>query len=175
MTSYSQYDILYTVDEERKTQKQNVAVNTLNTRKEKNMAEKTIGKYFTTREFLSAVINGELDKVSTNGQTIVAKAEELLAAIDKRLAANKEKPKKPTAHVDNSVEKTKIAEYLATLGDKPAIAKDISLGVDMTVQKTTAVIRQMVEDGTVERIDAGRNKPLEYKLHDGIEKEEKGE
>lgn len=44
------------------------------------------------------------------------------------------------------------------------IAKDIAGEMDCTIQKTSSVIRQMVEAGMVERIDNGRNKPLEYKL-----------
>lgn len=119
-------------------------------------------KAMTTREFLSAILDDNMGFVSSNGQTVLEKATEMRDAIDKRNAAAKEKPRAAKSKVDNSEEKALILEHLETLGES-AVAKDIAEALDMTTQKATAVIRQMVAEGTVERIEISRSKPLQYR------------
>jgi cell fate (sporulation/competence/biofilm development) regulator YmcA (YheA/YmcA/DUF963 family) len=128
-----------------------------------NVKEKKIG--MTTREFINGFLSGKSKEDTLNGMTYEQKAEELLAAMDKRNAAKKEatagKPSKTA--IENEPIKKAIEEYLENC-DTSVLAKDIATAIEQSVNKTSAVVRQMVADGSVERIDLGRNKPLEYRL-----------
>lgn len=126
------------------------------------MATKEIkAKDMTTREMLEAIINGKMDTKSSNGQTVTEKAQAMLDSIDKRNAANKEKDRPSKPKVDNTEAKAVILAFLAEQ-EKPLVAKAIADGVEMTVQKTSAVLRQLVADEAIERIEISRSKPLEY-------------
>lgn len=117
-------------------------------------------KAMTTREFYNAVRDGDLDYVSSNGQTMISKANELLISLDKKneSAKRKAKPK-----VDNSAEKALIAEFLST-SDESVPAKEIALATGLTTQKVSAVLKAMVAEETVQRIELSRSKPLEYRM-----------
>ena len=121
-------------------------------------------KTMTTREFLEAFIRGDYE-YTVNDMTMVDKAHALLDAMDARNAAKKEKDSsKPSkSFEENAPLREKVKEILAK-NSGSMVAKDIAIEMECTIQKTSSVIRQMVEAGMVERIDNGRNKPLEYKL-----------
>lgn len=119
----------------------------------------------TTRDFLNAFIRGDYE-YSFDGVTMLEKAHALLDAMDARNAAKKEKKdsSKPSkSFEENAPLREKVKEILAKSGTS-MVARDIAGEMDCTIQKASSVIRQMVETGMVERIDNGRNKPLEYKL-----------
>ena len=127
------------------------------------MATKEIkAKDMTTREMLLAIVGGKFEAASSSGQTVQERAQAMLDAIDKRNAANKEKPKKSAPKVDNTEIKNIILEFLSDK-EESLTAKVISEGTEVEVHKATAVLRQMIEDGTIERVDLGRSKPLEYR------------
>lgn len=122
-------------------------------------------KTMTTREFLEAFIRGDYG-YTVDDMTMVDKAHALLDAMDARNKAKKEKKdsSKPSkSFEENTPLREKVKEILAESSGS-MVAKDIAGKMDCTIQKTSSVIRQMVEAGMVERIDNGRNKPLEYKL-----------
>lgn len=125
--------------------------------------EKKIG--MTTREFINGFLSGKGKDDTLNGMTYGQKAEELLTAMDKRNEAKKattsSKPSK--TYEENAPIRAAITAYLSTQ-DESVVAKDVATAIDQSVSKTSAVIRQMVADGSVERLDLGRNKPLEYRL-----------
>lgn len=125
--------------------------------------EKKIG--MTTREFINGFLSGKTKEDTLNGMTYGQKAEELLAAMDKRNAAKaataNSKPSK--SYAENAPIREAITAFLSTQNES-VVAKDVATAIDQTVNKTSAVIRQMVADGSVERLDLGRNKPLEYRL-----------
>jgi hypothetical protein len=125
--------------------------------------EKKIG--MTTREFINGFLSGKGKDDTLNGMTYGQKAEELLMAMDKRNEAKKEtaKDKPSKTYAENAPIRAAITAYLSTM-DESVVAKTIAENIDQTVNKTSAVIRQMVADGSVERLDLGRNKPLEYRL-----------
>lgn len=125
--------------------------------------EKKIG--MTTREFINGFLSGKTKEDTLNGMTYGQKAEELLAAMDKRNAAKQGKASsKPSkTYTENAPIREAITAFLSTQ-DKSVVAKEVATAIDQTVNKTSAVIRQMVADGSVERLDFGRNKPLEYRL-----------
>lgn len=119
----------------------------------------------TTREFLESVLAGKPLDFAVNGVTVKEKAEALIAALDKKNAARKDAPKKPSkSFEENAPVREAIAEYLSARNGESDIVKNIAAAVGFSAPKTTAVIRQMVSAGTVERIDNGRNKPLEYRM-----------
>lgn len=122
-------------------------------------------KSMTTRDFLNAIIRGDYE-YTVDGMGIVDKAHALLDSMDARNAAKKEKKdsSKPSkSFEENAPLREKVKEILAK-NSGSMVAKDIAGEMDCTIQKTSSVIRQMVDAGMVERIDIGRNKPLEYKL-----------
>lgn len=121
-------------------------------------------KDFTQREFLEAIIAGQLDKKAETGQTIQEKALDMLTKIDARNVANKGKKRKST--VDNTEEKISILNFLQKF-DESVLAKEIAEHTGLTVQKVAAVLKQLVAEGKVERLDLGRNKPLEYRAMAG--------
>ena len=119
----------------------------------------------TTREFLESVLAGKSLDFAVNGVTVKEKAEALIAALDKKNAARKDTPKKPSkSFEENAPIREAIAEYLRGRNGESDIVKNIAAAVGFTAPKTTAAIRQMVAVGAVERIDNGRNKPLEYRI-----------
>ena len=125
--------------------------------------EKKIG--MTTREFISGFLSGKTKEDTLNGMPYGQKADELLAAMEKRNEAKKatasSKPSK--TYTENAPIREAITAFLSTQ-DESVVAKDVATAIEQTVNKTSAVIRQMVADGSVERLDFGRNKPLEYRL-----------
>ena len=127
--------------------------------------EKKVKVGMTTREFILGFLEGKNPSEVLNGITYKQKGEELLASMDAKNAAKKEKAKngEPSkAYKENAPIREAIKSYLAEQTES-VVAKDIAEAIGQTIQKTTAVIRQMVEDKTVERLDLGRNKPLEYR------------
>lgn len=130
------------------------------------MADKKVKVGMTTREFINGFLSGKSKDDVLNGMTYEQKANELLAAMDSRNAVKKEKAKtgEPSkTYIENAPLREAVASFLVTK-TKSVVAKEISEAIGQGINKTNAVIRQMVEDGTVERIDLGRNKPLEYKI-----------
>lgn len=129
------------------------------------MANKENKIGMTTREFLNGFLSGKTKEDTYNGMTYEQKAEELLAAMDKRNEAKKattsSKPSK--AYAENAPLRENIVAYLQGF-EESVPAKAIAEAVDLNPNKASSVLRQMVADGTVERIDLGRNKPLEYRL-----------
>lgn len=124
----------------------------------------------TTREFLEAIIAGKDNTTSINGLSIKEKAEQLITAMDKKNEKRKDSPKKPSkSYEENAPIRAAIVDFFNERkenGDEASeIVKNIASAIGCTVPKTNAAIRQMVEhDKTLERIDLGRNKPLQYRL-----------
>ena len=85
----------------------------------------------TKREFLNAVIALN-DEVTTE----FAKAE--IEKMDARNASRKDKPSKKS--VENEPSKARIAEVLT---DTPQTASEIASKVEISVQKASALLRQM--------------------------------
>lgn len=125
--------------------------------------EKKIG--MTTREFINGFLSGKGVNDTCNGMTYGDKANELLAAMDNRNAAKaasaKSKPSK--TYEENAPLREAVRAFLAEQTES-VTGKAIANAIEQSVPKTTAVVRQMVESGVVERLDLGRNKPLEYRL-----------
>lgn len=86
----------------------------------------------TNREMFTAIVNGELT------DEVIAKATEEIAKLDARNAARKEKPSKKS--LENEPIKAKIAEVLT---DEPKTASEIASEVEISVQKASALLRQM--------------------------------
>lgn len=115
----------------------------------------------TEKQFLEMVINGDL----TNEETVLdlrAKATEMLEALEK--ATEQARARRAAASAEKNVkEKMAIIDYLEEQTEN-SLAKEIAEAIEVSTQKASAVLRQMVSEGVVERIEADRNSPLEYKL-----------
>lgn len=93
----------------------------------------------TNREFLNAVIASAISDEMTE------KAKALIASMDRKNEARKDKPSK-TAIANEPVKKA-IVEYLTANGTK--VASEVGEGVAITTQKASALCRQLVEDGVL--------------------------
>ena len=116
-------------------------------------------KKMTTRDFLKAVLSNEITP------EVLEKAQEMMVKLDEANAKRKDAPKKPSkASIENAPIADAIEAYLVALGpNTPALAKDIAAAVGQTVQKASAVLKAMVEDGrAVRTVPDNRNKPIEY-------------
>ena len=116
-------------------------------------------KKMTNREFFMAVQAGAMT------EEVQAKAGELLMKLDEANAKRKEAPKKPTKA---SLENAPIVEAILEFFDKSVanvfVAKDIASAIGQSVQKTSAVLTLMANDGKVLKlVPDNRNKPIEYK------------
>ena len=116
-------------------------------------------KKMTNREFFMAVQAGAVT------EEVQAKAGELLMKLDEANAKRKEAPKKPTKA---SLENAPIVESILEFFDKSVanvfVAKDIAAAIGQSVQKTSAVLTLMANDGKViKMVPDNRNKPIEYK------------
>lgn len=115
----------------------------------------------TEKQFLEMVINGDL----TNEETVLAlkeKATDLLEALEK--ATEQARARRAAASAEKNVEeKMAIIDYLEEQTEN-SLAREVAEAIGVSTQKANAVLRQMVAEGVVERIETDRNSPLEYKL-----------
>ena len=108
----------------------------------------------TRKEFLTAIINGELN------EEIIETAQGILNKMEETALKNKDKPTK--SYLENAPLREKVLEFLQTKNE--STAKEVAELLDVKPSKATSVLRQMVNDESIERIDVGRNKPLVYKI-----------
>lgn len=93
----------------------------------------------TNREFLTVVANAEVSA------EVKEFALESLAKMDARNAKRSSKPSK-TAIANEPVKKA-IVEFLGE--HKNALASEVGAGLEITTQKASALLRQLVADGLV--------------------------
>lgn len=92
----------------------------------------------TTRELLNSVINANLSDEATE------KAQALLAQLDKRNEKRASTPSK-TAIANEPIK----AQILDLLNTTPKTAAEIGQTLEITPQKASALLRQLVESGVV--------------------------
>ena len=95
----------------------------------------------TNREFYQAIANGEMN------EELKAFALEGIAKLDHRNELRNAKPSK--ASVENEPIKARITEILTT-SSRPMLASEIATEVEISTQKASALLRQLVEKGTLE-------------------------
>ena len=86
----------------------------------------------TNREFFNAVISNEIT------EEVIAHATSSLEKLDARNAARKDKPSKKS--LENEPIKARISEVLT---DEPKTASEIASKLELSVQKVSALLRQM--------------------------------
>lgn len=91
----------------------------------------------TNREFYNAILSADVN------DELKAFAEEAIAKMDARNEKRSSKPSKTA--IANEPIKAAIIEYLN--GKENVPAADVAVGVEVTVQKASALLRQMVADG----------------------------
>lgn len=92
----------------------------------------------TTREFLNAIVSANLSDEMTD------KAKALIASLDKRNSARKGKPSK-TAIANEPIKQAIVNTYK---GKGAVVASQVSADMSMNVQKASALLRQIVAEGT---------------------------
>ena len=94
----------------------------------------------TNREFLNAVINAEIS------DELTAQAQDMLAKLDARNAKRAATPSK--AAVANEPIKAKIVELLSDATELMT-ASQVGESLEISTQKASALLRQLVEVGTL--------------------------
>jgi hypothetical protein len=94
-------------------------------------------KTMTQREFLTKV------KAIVEDAELIAKADELIAGLDKKNATRSAKPSK--TQIENEPIKASILEFL--VGGKVQTAPEIAVAVGISTQKASALAKQLVESG----------------------------
>lgn len=91
------------------------------------------------------------------------KAVELLAKLDETNEKRKNAPKKPSkTSVENAPVADAIVEFLDGV-QGTAVAKDIAAAVGVSVQKASAILRGLADEGRVKKtVPENRNKPIEF-------------
>ena len=93
----------------------------------------------TNREFYKAIANGEMNEELKNFA---------LEGI-KKLDHNELRNSKPTKTAkENEPIKARITEILTT-SDKPMLASEVASAVEISTQKASALLRQLVESGVL--------------------------
>ena len=93
----------------------------------------------TTRDFLNTVITSNINDEMTE------KAKALIAALDRRNSARKDKPSKTA--IANAPIKEAIVNYLQGKGAQTA--SEIGTALELTTQKASALLRQLEVEGVV--------------------------
>lgn len=111
----------------------------------------------TRREFFEAVIaNVEVEELKA-----FAKSE-----IEKMNTRNANRANRPSKRaIENEPIKAKIAEFLAE--KEPTVASEIANGLELTVQKVSALCRQMTEAGVLASTEVkvkGKGKQKAYSM-----------
>lgn len=91
----------------------------------------------TTREFLNAVITSNIS------EEMNTKAQALIVALDKKNSQRKAKPSK-TAIANEPVKQAIVDTYK---GKGAVTASEVCVAMGMTVQKASALLRQIAEEG----------------------------
>jgi hypothetical protein len=94
-------------------------------------------KIMTQREFLTKV------KAIVEDVELIAKADELIAGLDKKNATRSAKPSK--TQIENEPIKASILDFL--VGGKVQTAPEIAVAVGVSTQKASALAKQLVESG----------------------------
>lgn len=92
----------------------------------------------TTREFFEAIINANIN------EELTTYAAEGIAKLDKRNEKRSSKPSKTA--IANAPIKDGIANLLV---EKPMTASEVGVAMEITTQKASALLRQLVEDGVL--------------------------
>lgn len=93
----------------------------------------------TNRDFFNAIINTNINDELTSF------AQEAIEKLDARNAKRSSKPSKTA--IANAPVKEAIAKYLE--GKENVLAADVAVGIEVSPQKASALLRQMVESGQV--------------------------
>ena len=96
----------------------------------------------TRREFLEVVKSGEIN------DEVVAKAGEMLEKLDAENEKRRNRVSKKA--LENEPIKERIVEVL---GDEPKTATEIGAEVEISTQKASALLRQLVEAGKANKVD----------------------
>lgn len=108
----------------------------------------------TNREFYTAIVSG------TVNDEVKEFASEAIRKMDERLAARSSKPTKKQE--ENQVLKASILKMLTA---EPMLAKEISEKMEISVQKASALCRQLVETGDVKVVSVKVPKKGEQKAY----------
>ena len=96
----------------------------------------------TYREMLTSIVNGTIN------EEVIEKATERLEKLDAENEKRKNRVSKKA--LENEPVKARILEVL---GEEPKTATEIGKEVEISTQKASALLRQLVNDGKVEKTD----------------------
>lgn len=105
----------------------------------------------TNRDFYTAIVNGTLN------EEVIAHAEKSIEKLDERNAKRKDRPSKKS--IENEPIKARICEVLTS---EPKTASEIANEVEISVQKASALLRQIEGLSVTEVKVKGKGKQKGY-------------
>jgi len=132
----------------------------INTTKNKESEKYMTKEKMTMREFLTAISENEMVEDELKDYAI-----DRIKHLDQVNEKRKNAPKKPSkVHEENLALAKDVLEILKG-SSETFLAKDIAKEIGHSIQKTSAILKTMVEENLVEKIvPSNRNKPMEYKI-----------
>ena len=119
-------------------------------------------KEMTMREYLEANLAGKPLSTVINGQSLEEKGKALLAGLDSKNAKRAEAPSK--TYTENEPLRKKVIEYLTAKNGESVTAKEIATALDVKSAKASALCKDLIAEEKIERLDLGRNVPLQYRI-----------
>lgn len=119
-------------------------------------------KEMTMREYLEANLAGKPLSTVINGQSLEEKGKALLAGLDSKNAKRAETPSK--TYTENEPLRKKVIEYLTAKNGESVTAKEIATALDVKSAKASALCKDLIAEEKIERLDLGRNVPLQYRI-----------
>lgn len=116
----------------------------------------------TMREYLEANLAGKPLSTVINGQSLEEKGKALLAGLDSKNAKRAESPSK--TYTENEPLRKKVVEYLTSKNGESVTAKEIATALDVKSAKASALCKDLIAEKKIERLDLGRNVPLQYRI-----------
>ena len=116
----------------------------------------------TMREYLEANLAGKPLSTVINGESLEEKGKALLAGLDSKNAKRTETPSK--TYTENEPLRKKVVEYLTAKNGESVTAKEIATALDVKSAKASALCKDLIAEEKIERLDLGRNVPLQYRI-----------
>ena len=114
------------------------------------------------REYLEANLAGKPLSTVINGESLEEKGKALLAGLDSKNAKRTETPSK--TYTENEPLRKKVVEYLTAKNGESVTAKEIATALDVKSAKASALCKDLIAEEKIERLDLGRNVPLQYRI-----------
>ena len=121
----------------------------------------------TMRQYVEANLAGKPLATVINGESLEEKGRSLLKSLDDQNNKKREKTAEggvSKTYTENAPLREKVVEYLTTKNGESVTAKEIATALDLKSAKVSALCKDLIAEEKIERLDLGRNVPLQYRV-----------